>query len=111
MTNTETGPSDDPTVSPGGPAPTGFEERLQELETLSERLKDGEVPLAEAVDLFERGMNLARELSSELARIERRIEIMINEPELTDQPPKLEEFTDDQPDLPRDEDPEEDISF
>ena len=69
-----------------------FEERLQDLETLAERLKDGEVPLAEAVDLFERGMKLARDLGAELAKIERRVEIMINEPELADGEPHLEPF-------------------
>lgn len=83
-----------------GGAPDGpqrrrsFEERLRELETLAERLKDGEVPLAEAVELFERGMRLARGLGAELARVERRIEIMINEPELTGDAPLLEPFAD-----------------
>lgn len=69
-----------------------FEERLQELETLAERLKDGEVPLSESVALFERGMRLARSLGAELAKIERRIEIMINEPELTNTTPDLQPF-------------------
>lgn len=82
------GPSSDGTHRPT------FEKRLQELETLAERLKDGEVPLAEAVDLFERGMKLARDLGTELAEIERRIEIMINEPELADGEPQLEPFAD-----------------
>lgn len=80
--------------SPDGPQRRSFEERLQELETLAERLKDGEVPLAEAVELFERGMQLARGLGAELSRVERRIEIMINEPELTGDAPLLEPFAD-----------------
>ena len=78
-------------ADPGTHQPS-FEERLQELETLADRLKDGDVPLAEAVNLFERGMKLARDLGAELAKIERRIEIMINEPELTDGEPHLEPF-------------------
>lgn len=82
-----------PGESPAGP-PRPFEERLQELEALAERLKDGEVPLAEAVELFERGMRLARGLGAELAKVERRIEIMINEPELTDEAPLLAPFAD-----------------
>lgn len=100
---------------PPGPSPAGahqpsFEERLQELETLAERLKDGQVPLAEAVDLFERGMKLARDLGAELAKIERRIEIMINEPELEDGEPELEPFADEDGGPSRGE-PRKDLPF
>lgn len=72
--------------------PFSFEDRLQEVETLAERLKDSELPLTEATDLFERGIKLARLLSDELAKIERRIEIMTNDPELTEATPDLELF-------------------
>jgi exodeoxyribonuclease VII small subunit len=58
-----------------------FEERLSRLEELSERLRSGELPLEEAVSLFEEGLRLARELEKELAKIERKVEILINEPE------------------------------
>lgn len=58
-----------------------FEERLQRLETLSEKLKEGKIPLEEAVSVFEEGMKLARELEKELGRIERKVEILVNEPE------------------------------
>jgi exodeoxyribonuclease VII small subunit len=58
-----------------------FEERLTRLETLSEKLKEGKIPLEEAVSLFEEGMKLARELEKELGRIERKVEILVNEPE------------------------------
>ena len=84
----------EPETRSPGPGESSFEERLHELEVLAERLKDGDVPLAEAVDLFECGMKLARDLGAELAKIERRIEIMINEPELADGEPQLEPFAD-----------------
>ena len=84
----------DPETRFPGTGESSFEERLHELEVLTERLKDGDVPLAEAVDLFESGMKLARDLGAELAKIERRIEIMINEPELVDGEPQLEPFVD-----------------
>ena len=106
---------DQPGSSPDAERPPSFEERLQELETLAERLKDGEVPLAESVELFERGMKLARSLGAELAKIERRIEIMINEPELTDTAPDLQlfpeaPFPETKADRPRDGE-QEDIPF
>lgn len=58
-----------------------FEERLARLEALSEKLKEGKIPLEEAVSVFEEGMKLARELERELSRIERKVEILVNEPE------------------------------
>ena len=58
-----------------------FEERLARLEALSEKLKEGKIPLEEAVSVFEEGMKLARELEKELSRIERKVEILVNEPE------------------------------
>jgi len=58
-----------------------FEERLSRLEALSEKLRSGNLPLEEAVSLFEEGMRLARDLEKELAKIERKVEILINEPE------------------------------
>ena len=57
-----------------------FEERLARLEQLSEKLKAGNIPLEEAVSVFEEGIRLARELQKELARIERKVEILLNEP-------------------------------
>ena len=58
-----------------------FEERLSRLETLSERLKEGNIPLEEAVTIFEEGMKLARGLERELSTIERKIEILVNNPD------------------------------
>ena len=58
-----------------------FEERLSRLEALSERLRSGTLPLEEALTVFEEGMRLARDLEKELAKIERKVEILINEPE------------------------------
>jgi exodeoxyribonuclease VII small subunit len=57
-----------------------FEERLARLEQLSEKLKIGNIPLEEAVSVFEEGIKLAKELQKELARIERKVEILLNEP-------------------------------
>jgi exodeoxyribonuclease VII small subunit len=76
-----------------------FEERLSRLEELSEKIRDADLPLEEAVDLFEEGMKLSRSLEKELGRIERKVEILINNPAETGQEPALELF----PELSEDE--------
>ena len=57
-----------------------FEERLNRLESLSEKLREGKIPLEGAVSIFEEGMKLAKDLEKELAKIERKVEILVNEP-------------------------------
>ena len=72
-----------------------FEDRLNRLENLSEKLREGKIPLEEAVSIFEEGMKLAKELEKELAKIERKVEILVNEPEkkgTSAQEPALELF-------------------
>lgn len=71
-----------------------FEERLSELEELNEKMKEGEIPLDEAVGLFERGIKLAKGLEKDLSKIERKIEILVNEPESPEEKPNLELFGD-----------------
>jgi exodeoxyribonuclease VII small subunit len=58
-----------------------FEDRFNRLEILSEKLREGKIPLEEAVSIFEEGMKLAKDLEKELAKIERKVEILVNEPE------------------------------
>ncbi len=69
-----------------------FEERLSRLEEISEKIKDGNIPLEEAVSLFEEGIKLAKTLEKDLARVERKIEILINQPENPEDTPVLELF-------------------
>ena len=69
-----------------------FEERLRRLEELSSSMRDGELPLEEAVKTFEEGVKLARGLEKDLSRIERKIEILINNPEEEKSEPELELF-------------------
>jgi len=57
-----------------------FEDRLTRLEQLSEKLKTGGIPLEDAVALFEEGIRLAKDLSKELGKVERKVEILLNEP-------------------------------
>ena len=62
-----------------------FEERLERLEKLAEKLREGKIPLEEAVTLFEEGMKLARSLEKDLARVERKVEILTREPGAEDE--------------------------
>ena len=82
-----------------GKAPN-FEQKLQRLEELSSSLKEGDLPLEEAVKKFEEGVLLAKALEKELSRIERRIEILVNNPEADEDKPEFELF----PELGGDED-------
>lgn len=69
-----------------------FEERLERLEKLAEKLREGKIPLEEAVALFEEGMKLARSLEKDLSRVERKVEILTQEPAGDGQEPGLELF-------------------
>ena len=69
-----------------------FEERLERLESIAEQLKAGNLPLQEAVSLFEEGILLAKGLEKELSKVERRVEILVNEPDSAQKEPALELF-------------------
>ena len=69
-----------------------FEERLQRLEQISAGIRDGEIPLEKAAELFEEGVKLARGLDRDLQRIERKVHQLVNEPESPDEKPILELF-------------------
>lgn len=70
----------------------GFEERLSRLEEITEKIQEGNIPLEEAVGLFEEGIGLARGLEKELGKIERKIEILMNQPDKPDDTPEMELF-------------------
>jgi exodeoxyribonuclease VII small subunit len=73
-----------------------FEERLARLEEVATLLKDGKIPLEEAVALFEEGSRLAKTLEKELARVERKVQVLSGEDATTGEPemglfPELDE--------------------
>jgi exodeoxyribonuclease VII small subunit len=76
-----------------------FEERLERLEELAEKLKEGKLPLEDAVSLFEEGVRLGKSLEKDLSRVERRVEILTKEPEDGATEPPLSLF----PELSEDE--------
>jgi len=70
-----------------------FEERLERLEILGEKIRKTDIPLDEAIKAFEEGIKLARTLELDLEKIESRIEILTNGAEApADEAPELELF-------------------
>ena len=53
--------------------PPAFEDALEELEVIVERMEDGEPSLEESLKLFERGMDLTRRCQKALDDAEQRI--------------------------------------
>ncbi|MCL2557262.1 MAG: exodeoxyribonuclease VII small subunit [Treponema sp.] len=72
-----------------------FEERLERLEALGEKIRKTDVPLDEALKAFEEGISLARALEKDLEKIDGRIELLMNSPDaqVEDSAPELELFS------------------
>jgi exodeoxyribonuclease VII small subunit len=66
-----------------------FEERLDRLEELAERIKEPDLPLEEAVSVFEEGIKLAKGLERDLDRIQGKVEVLLNQPGEEDEKPEL----------------------
>lgn len=58
-----------------------FEEQLAGLEEIVGRLEDESVGLEEALDLFEKGMELARSCRTRLEAVEQRVERLLADAE------------------------------
>ena len=69
-----------------------FEERLERLEQLNEQIRQSNISLDDAIQSFEEGIQLAKSLEKDLARVERKVELLVNEPEGEDEKPVLELF-------------------
>lgn len=59
--------------------PPPFEQSLQQLEELVSRLERGDLPLAEALGVFEQGVALTRQCHEHLAAAQQRVEILLEE--------------------------------
>lgn len=56
---------------------TDFEQSLSRLESLVTTLERGEIPLDEALDLFEQGIKLTRECQSSLRDAQQKVELLL----------------------------------
>ncbi len=57
----------------------GFEQAMEELERIVSKLEGGDVPLEEAIELFQEGMRLSRMCTQKLDSVERKIEMLLEE--------------------------------
>lgn len=68
-----------------------FEVAMKRLEAVVEQLEGGEVPLEEAIALFQEGMELSRVCNQKLTDVEQKIEMLLEkEGQLTPTPFELE---------------------
>lgn len=58
---------------PAGPAEQPFEAQLEELDSIVTSLEDGQLPLEDALALYERGMRLAKTAQDRLDAAELRV--------------------------------------
>jgi exodeoxyribonuclease VII small subunit len=56
-----------------------FEASLAELEVIVGQLEEGDMPLDESLELFEKGVKLSRDCRNRLTNAERRIEILMQD--------------------------------
>ncbi|MGH7819772.1 MAG: exodeoxyribonuclease VII small subunit [Candidatus Binatia bacterium] len=54
-----------------------FEQRLTDLEGIVEKLEGADLPLEDALALFEKGIGLVRELTRQLDEVEKRLEALV----------------------------------
>jgi exodeoxyribonuclease VII small subunit len=60
-----------------GASPPDFEKSLSELESLVQKLEQGDVPLEEALKTFERGVALTRQCQTALRNAQQKVEVLL----------------------------------
>lgn len=58
-----------------------FDDKLARIEEINKLLSDGKIDLESSVSLFEEGMKLSKSMEADLSKLERRIEIITNDPD------------------------------
>ncbi|WP_209123094.1 exodeoxyribonuclease VII small subunit [Alkalihalobacillus sp. BA299] len=56
-----------------------FEEAINELESVVDKLEQGDVPLEEAISMFQQGMNLSKLCHDKLSVVEKQLEQILTE--------------------------------
>lgn len=58
-----------------------FEDDLERLEVIVEKLEGGELDLDESLELFEEGVNLSRACMKKLEEAQTKVELLLKDPE------------------------------
>ena len=66
-----------PKAAPESTAPPDFERSLAELETIVDKLEQGELSLDESLQQFERGVQLTRVCQTALKQAEHKVEVLL----------------------------------
>ena len=82
-----------------------FEKAFQQLETIVKRLESEELPLDDALQLFEQGIGLSRFCNQKLEEVEKKIELILADAKGQ---PRVEPFESEVGDDESDREPEED---
>lgn len=56
-----------------------FEEAMEKLEQVVEKLEQGDVPLEEAIEMFQQGMNLSKLCHDKLTKVEKQMDQILHE--------------------------------
>ena len=59
-----------------------FEDQLLELKTITKQMEDGQLPLDEALQLFEKGIGLYRNCTTLLEETERKVSLLMENNEV-----------------------------
>ena len=70
-----------------------FEERLKKLEEIVEKIKNNDVPIENAISMFEEGMKISKTLEKDIEKMEGKVSILMNQPLESDEKPELELFS------------------
>ncbi|KGA97898.1 exodeoxyribonuclease VII small subunit [Alkalihalobacillus alcalophilus ATCC 27647 = CGMCC 1.3604] len=55
-----------------------FEEAMNELENVVEQLEQGDVPLDEAISMFQKGMELSKQCHDKLEQVEKKMDRILH---------------------------------
>lgn len=69
----------------------GFESSLEKLESLVRELESGEKGLEESLDIFEKGVTLAKTLTKQLEEAKNKVEVLTKEGGRLNRKPMVEE--------------------
>jgi len=58
-----------------------FEKRLERLEYLADKIKEPDLPIEEAMQVFEEGMKLSKGLRKDLETLQGKVEMITNSPD------------------------------